>query len=50
MRDTLKNWLAILNAAGAIILLIALTTVLFLADMGRAAEAYPARRISTATR
>lgn len=41
MRDTLKNWLAILNAAGAIILLIALTTVLFLVDMGRAAEGIP---------
>ena len=41
MRDTLKNWLAILNAAGAIILLIALTTALFLVDMGRAAEGIP---------
>ena len=41
MRDTLKSWLAILNAAGAIILLIALTTALFLVDMGRAAEGVP---------
>lgn len=41
MRGTLKGWLATLNTAGAVILLVALAAALFFADVGGAAESTP---------